>query len=449
MCTTDALHCEDAAALVGELERVRREQAALDAERTRLLDSQRRANEVHQERVVSVDLAGETPASRKRGHSTCVADWVERSTRAEVACVLRITERQAADMIREARVLCADLPDTMATMGSGEISYRHAASVVEDAEMFAPIHRGAFETAVLAGRLDVTATRFAHRCRRIREHLDPATIQERAEAATRSRSVTVQPARDGMGWLMAYGPMMQIELAHTLLTGTAQDEFEAGDPRTLGQLRFDALIEALLGAGRPVGVADTADPAKSLRPVHVDVTVTVPASTLLGHGDEPAVIDGYGPIPLDVAMTLAAGATSWRRVLTHPVTGVRLVYDRETYRPPAALRAWLADRDGTCRFPGCDSRAAGCDVDHNLAWDDDGCTDHDNLAHLCRKHHSLKHHTRWWARFEEDLLVWTSPAGHEYASAPREDRASALAPLRQERGICGVQRLLGGSIVHA
>jgi hypothetical protein len=433
MCTSDALHCDDAADIVGALDRVRRAQAELEAERTRLIDALRRANEAHQERIVTTEPAcgPTTRRLRKKYAATDAAEWVERSTRSEVACVLRITERRAADLISQARVLCADLPSTMTALRAGEISYHHAASVVEDAEMLPERRRPAFEAAVLAGRLDVTAVRFARRCRRVREHLDPETIEVRAERAARSRGVTVQPARDGMGWLMAYGPIMQIELAHVLLTGTAKDECEAGDSRTLGQLRFDALVDALLRSGRPTGVPDGAEPAKSLRQVRVDVTITVPAMTLLGHGNEPAVIDGYGPIPLDVATVLAAGASSWRRVLTHPVSGVRLGFDRETYSVPSALRAWLADRDGTCRFPGCENRAANCDVDHNRAWADGGCTDHENLAHLCRKHHRLKHHTRWWARFEDELLVWTSPSGREYSSGGREDRSPTLAPLRQ------------------
>lgn len=427
MCTTDALHCEDAADIVGELDRVRRALAGLEAERARLLDALRRANELHEERIVWSDDAAKR--SGKHGAAIDAAEWVERSTRTEAACVLRVTERQAADLIREACVLCADLPGTMDALERGEISYRHAAAVIEDAEMLAAVHRGAFEDAVLAGRLDVTAQRFAQRSRRVREHLDPETIEVRAERACRSREVTVEPARDGMGWLMAYGPIMQIRLAQTLLTGTAKDEQDAGDPRTLGQLRFDGLIDALLRSGRPPGLADSADPAAALRGVHVDVTLTVPALALLGHSEEPAVIDGYGPIPLEVAKTLAAGATSWHRVLTHPVTGVRLRYDRKTYKVPAGLRAWLADRDGTCRFPGCDRPASESDADHNRSWADGGCTDHDNLSHLCRRHHRLKHHTRWWARFEDDLLVWTSPSGQEYATGSREDRAPPLERL--------------------
>jgi hypothetical protein len=433
MCSTDALHCDDAPAIVGELERVRRDLAALEAERTVLIDALRRANEAHEERIVvsGRESGGEEGASGQRGRATDASEWVARSTRAEVACVLRVSERSAADLINEARVLCADLPATTDALRTGDISYRHAKALVEEAQLFHPLDRGAFEQAVLSGRLDVTAHRFAHRCRRVREHLDPETIDERAERATRSRDVVIQPARDGMAWLMAYGPVMQVQLVHTLLTGTAMDERDAGDPRLLSQLRFDALVDAVLRSGRPVGLADSADPSASLRPVHVAVTLTVPALALLGQSDEPAVIDGYGPIPLEVAKTLAAGADSWRRVLTHPVTGVRLCFDRQTYRVPAALRAWLADRDGTCRFPGCDRRASTCDVDHNHDWADGGCTDHDNLAHLCRTHHRLKHHTRWWARFEDELLVWTSPSGHEHTSGPREDREPALTRLRR------------------
>ncbi|WP_426323687.1 DUF222 domain-containing protein [Microbacterium sp. E-13] len=432
MCTTDALHCDDAAMIVVELDRVRRAQAALEAERTRLLDELRRVSEAHEQQILSYEPGSPAAARAARGKdpATDAADWVARSTRAEAACVLRITERQAAELLREARVLCADLPATLTALASGEISYRHAAALVEDAEMFSPLHRAAFEDAVLTGRLDITAHRFAHRFRRIREHLDPDTIQERADRAVQSRDVNVQPARDGMGWLMVYGPIMQIQLAHTLLTGTAKDERDAGDPRTLGQLRFDTLIDALLRNDRPVGVPDSADPSKSLRPVRVNVTLTVPALTLLGQSDEPAVLDGYGPVPLDVAMTLAAGATSWRRVLTHPVTGIRLVYDRTTYKTPAALRAWLADRDGTCRFPSCDTPATRCETDHNHPWEYGGCTDHDNLAHLCKKHHRLRHHTRWTARLDDELLVWTSPTGREYTTTGREDRAPAPTPLR-------------------
>src|SRR3712207_8272050 len=43
-------------------------------------------------------------------------------------------------------------------------------------------------------------------------------------------------------------------------------------------------------------------------------------------------------------------------------------------------------------------RSAVCDIDHTRAWAEDGVTVEDNLAHLCRGHHRLKHGSRWRMR---------------------------------------------------
>nr|WP_314192808.1 hypothetical protein [uncultured Arthrobacter sp.] len=52
------------------------------------------------------------------------------------------------------------------------------------------------------------------------------------------------------------------------------------------------------------------------------VLVTVPALSLLGLTEEPAMLDGYGPIPPSMARVLVAeGAPSFRRVLTDPRDG--------------------------------------------------------------------------------------------------------------------------------
>ncbi|RZK51922.1 MAG: HNH endonuclease, partial [Pedobacter sp.] len=48
-----------------------------------------------------------------------------------------------------------------------------------------------------------------------------------------------------------------------------------------------------------------------------------------------------------------------------------------------------------CRFPGCNQPATASDIDHTTDWQHGGPTNLDNLAHLCRKHHRLKHHTAW------------------------------------------------------
>ena len=98
---------------------------------------------------------------------------------------------------------------------------------------------------------------------------------------------------------------------------------------------------------------------------------------------------------------------------------------KEQYTVPADLRRWLRLRDGTCRFPGCTRPASRSDIDHTTAWEHGGATDYDNLAHLCRPHHRLKHQTLWSVESEPGgVLLWTSPAGQTHRTYPE----SALGP---------------------
>jgi hypothetical protein len=182
--------------------------------------------------------------------------------------------------------------------------------------------------------------------------------------------------------------------------------------------------------GRPLPVS-----VRGIRPV---VAVTVPVMTLLGHSEEPGDLAGYGPIDAATARELAAHATSFIRLLTHPETGTILSVGRDRYAVPADLRAWLQIRDETCRFPGCSRRAARCDVDHITDWGRGGTTTHSNLIHLCRKHHRLKHTTRWTPRMvstntdstshgpagetasrtDDSVVHWDAPSGRTHLDHP-------------------------------
>ncbi|MEX5294458.1 DUF222 domain-containing protein [Kocuria sp. CPCC 205268] len=256
-----------------------------------------------------------------------------------------------------------------------------------------------------------------------------------------------------------------------------------GGRRTTGQVRADVLA-ALLLDGEPARMPE------HLRGIRGQVTVTVPVLALLEHhartsgagvpgrspagvgrpgagrlraageqlgaeqpsaaaqhlgADQPLVapgcaeLAGYGPIPVSMAERIAAGAGSWSRVLTHPVTGTVLDHDRTTYAVPADLKRRLRARDGTCRFPGCRRRAERCDLDHTVPWAEGGPTAADNLAHLCRHHHVLKHRHgplgRWQVRHRgsqapEGVLEWTSPAGRVHVTYPQEHHHPVLSSLR-------------------
>ncbi|QZY30111.1 HNH endonuclease signature motif containing protein [Nocardioides coralli] len=66
----------------------------------------------------------------------------------------------------------------------------------------------------------------------------------------------------------------------------------------------------------------------------------------------------------------------------------------------------------TCVFPWCALPARRCDVDHRVAWGDDGASCDYNLAPLCRRHHRLKTHRGYrYTLIEPGTWLWRTPHG--------------------------------------
>jgi hypothetical protein len=168
-------------------------------------------------------------------------------------------------------------------------------------------------------------------------------------------------------------------------------------------------------------------PVNALRPL---IQVVVPITTLMGIGDEPAELAGYGPIPAHLARQIAADPDStWQRLLTDPASGRLLDIGRERYRPPPGMAAFVRARDGECRHPTCRRTATACELDHVQEWQHSGCTSEDNLCALCARHHDLKEHHGWQVVLHEDRMVeWITPTGHSYTSAPVDHRIPTPIP---------------------
>jgi hypothetical protein len=167
-----------------------------------------------------------------------------------------------------------------------------------------------------------------------------------------------------------------------------------------------------------------ADPYPS-RSVHAHVDVTIPLDALLGLSDAPGeLVAGCarGPrvavTPDEVRELLSdpAVTSTMRRLVTDPMTGHLLDVGRTRYEIPARLRDHIAARDRTCRFPGCNRRATGCQIDHAVAWDDGGETTRANLGALCVRHHQMKTHAGWTigAAADDGSCTWLSPLGRRY-----------------------------------
>ena len=102
--------------------------------------------------------------------------------------------------------------------------------------------------------------------------------------------------------------------------------------------------------------------------------------------DAQAQIVG-GPVldPL-TAQQLFLDATSYRRLIVDPVSGVPLDLDRRRYRPTRSQRDLLVLRHGTCSRDGCDRLAVDAEIDHILEWRRGGPTElnwigNDLIAH--------------------------------------------------------------------
>jgi Domain of unknown function (DUF222)/HNH endonuclease len=160
-------------------------------------------------------------------------------------------------------------------------------------------------------------------------------------------------------------------------------------------------------------------PVARYRAIRPRVLVTIPALTLAKRSTTPADLEGYGPIDGHTARQIASNSKTLQRLLTDPVTGIVLTMDRKRYRIPKDLRTWLRARDGTCRFPGCNKAASKSELDHTHEWAQGGPTNHNNLAHLCPSHHTLKSTGLWTVKQTGGgTLEWTSQTGSHYTTEP-------------------------------
>ncbi|UUT34360.1 HNH endonuclease signature motif containing protein [Microbacterium elymi] len=188
------------------------------------------------------------------------------------------------------------------------------------------------------------------------------------------------------------------------------------DERTRSQIMADVFSDLLL-TNVPDGHGTTEQARNQLGAIVGTVQVAIPARTLTGETVGGGEVVGFGAIDDDTARDLAGAARVWTRVFTDPCTGVPTSVDR--YRPSKRQRLLLRVRDEHCRFPGCRRPAHKCDVDHTVAYAEGGQTCLCNLAHLCKRHHTLKHETDWTVvQLPGGILEWTAPTGRIHHTRP-------------------------------
>ncbi|GAA4376440.1 HNH endonuclease signature motif containing protein [Agromyces bauzanensis] len=375
---------------------------------------------VQRARELAAVVEGVTAASTSRER-----DMATRSFVAELATTLGQHEASASRLVAEAERLTGPRRATLDALAAGELALTQVRSVLEltqdlPAEVADAVERVALDAASDATALGIVSTNadLRRRMRRVRERMHPEPLADRHARAVAERHVCVDPAPDGMAWFGLYVEAERAVAIDARLTVLAARE-ASGDTRTTAQRAADLAADLLLGGVLADDERTRWGVAGATGAVRPCINVTVPMLTLLGLDDEPAELEGYGPIDRDSALRLAAHAPSLRRILVHPEIGTALSYGRDHYRAPADLDGFVRVRDGRCRFPGCSRRAEYADLDHTVARAHGGETADTNLGALCRHHHRLKHESGWRVVQEEGgVMRWTSPAGHVLRTLP-------------------------------
>ncbi|KAF2416370.1 hypothetical protein B2K11_16345 [Microbacterium sp. B35-30] len=338
-----------------------------------------------------------------------------RAAALDIAVRLGMSEFAVRTRASHADTLRERCPRVWNAFRAGLVSAQNATTVAQQAASFpddAPEAWARFDEAVATAARTLSPGKFRVRARVARERVHPESVELRHQRAAEDRNAWFQADHDGMATLTVFGPVEKVLAAHDRADAQARHlRAQPGEERTLAQLRADVLLDLMT-----TGTIDEAE-TRRRRP---SVAITVPVMTLLGLDDEPATLDGYGPIDSETARRLAGEATSWVRILTHPISGTVLDVDRTTYRVPKALRRWLGVRDPVCIGPGCTRPARTCDIDHRIDWQYGGATADTNLGPLCEPHHVIKSKSRWTLYRDEmtGATWWVTPTALDLPIEP-------------------------------
>ena len=419
----------------------------------------RQANAINVFATRRPPVLGEEPPAKHPDRSRYAA--------AELMAMFAIGSGAAEQLISDAELLVNHLPDTFAEFNDGCLDVRRVRAVIRGCENTPPEILHEFETQFLNFAMCCNPNALTRKVRGLAERHNPEPIEQRHRRARTSRDVWISPLPDGMAYLAARLPATEAVLLFNSLEDWAKAAKSNGEDshgttptgrpsRSLGEYRADVLIDLLhqvllhnssgsspepSGQGHSghelsgQGQSDSAhpNPAQQCGPyfknrIPAILNITVSADRLLGNSADPAILAGFGPIPIEDERELAATAKFWRRFLTDPDTGRIVSVGRKTRKPPKAMAREVRFRDPFCTGIGCDRPAGSCDLDHTTPYNRftytaDGAimplgeTSIENLRPRCPYCHHVKDdpHTGWTVENVSPGVTRTvTPTGRVY-----------------------------------
>ncbi|QLL08670.1 HNH endonuclease [Mycobacterium vicinigordonae] len=378
-------------ARISALEQIKCAAAAGQARAAAALDARRRAVETE---------AGMPAAKRGRGVAS------------EVALARHDSPARGSRHLGFAKALVHEMPHTLAALETGTLSEWRATLIVRESACLDVEDRRNLDRelcADAAALIGMGDRRITAAAKSIAYRLDPHAVVDRAAKAPEERTVTTRPAPDMMSWVSALLPVAQGVGVYAALRRAADTTF---DGRTRGQVMADTLVERITGTP-----ADVAAP--------IAVSLVISDQALLGAGNEPAVLDGYGPVPATIALSMLDNAInddkSWatlRRLYASPATGALVAMESRSRNFPRGLAEFIGLRDQTCRTPYCDAPIRH--RDHAQPWQRGGPTTSENGLGSCEYCNYVKEASGWQVRASNETARHTAeyvtPTGASYRS---------------------------------
>ena len=382
-------------------------------------------------------LAAELDRSQREAHEAAGVPAARRGqgVAAQVALARRESPHRGQRHLGLAKVVTTELPHTWAAWRTGRITEWKATLVARETACLSREDRALVDAQVAADpdRLEAMGEReLAAACQQVAYQVDAEAFVARRRKAESERFVSLRPAPDCMTWLTALLPVKDGVATYAALQRRADTARAAGDPRGRGQVMADTLVAAVTSIPSvPSGLGPARAPGTASTPVRLNLVMTHTA--LLGGSDEPARLDGYGPIPAELAREIVADACDkreqvWiRRLYTSPETGELVAADAKARLFPQSMARFIGLRDQTCRTPWCDAPIRH--IDHAQSHVRGGPTTQHNGQGACEACSYAKEAPGWRARpttgSSPPGVETTTPTGHTYTTRP-----PALATIR-------------------
>jgi hypothetical protein len=304
-----------------------------------------------------------------------------------------------------------------AAQAAGEISARHARIIVTAIDKL-PDEITAEHGEQIEEELVGYASRFdPHQLNRLAQRIgycyDPDGRLDEVEQREKNRELTITARPDGSSSIKGEATAELTELLLLHLDAFARPKPEVDgvkDPRSSGQRRHDALLEALKLNVR-------AQLLPSVAGVTATIVLTMDATDFerrhglarTGHG---------GLLPVAEAIRMTGNEYRLLNVVIDKTKGIS-AYSSTARLFPENARLAMAAVDGGCTFPNCNAPPGWSEIDHCTDWVQSRRTSVDDGVLACRYHNNDAKKQGWRSTRIHGRAAWIPPSWIDLEQRPR------------------------------